>query len=89
MSYGSRLADRYNHFDENTEWDRRIHDDYLTEHLGFAGWMVSGLWKSGGKTAGDNSAPELQKQGGWRGSNKLSESSFWSLENKWLVSYIS
>lgn len=61
LSYGTRLADSYNNFDEQTEWDMRIHNDYLTEHLGFAGWIQTGLWKSGGLTAHKNHAPTLQQ----------------------------
>src|SRR5690242_4216106 len=61
LSYGTKMADSYNNFDEETEWDMRIHNDYLTEHLGFAGWIQTGLWKSGGVTADKGHAPTLQK----------------------------
>lgn len=61
LSYGTKLADSYNNFDEQTEWDMRIHNDYLTEHLGFAGWIQTGLWKSNGVTANKGHAPTLQK----------------------------
>jgi hypothetical protein len=61
LSYGTKLADSYNYFDEETEWDMRIHNDYMTEHLGFAGWIQSGLWKSGGMTAEKQNAPTLQR----------------------------
>jgi hypothetical protein len=61
LQVGTELADHYNSYDENTEWDMRIHHDYLVEHLGFAGWITSGLWKSGGLTAERRSAPELHK----------------------------
>lgn len=61
VGLGSLLADYYNSFDEDTEWDMRIHHDFLAEHLGFAGWIQSGLWKSGGKTPFGQHAPELQK----------------------------
>ena len=34
LNIGSRLADSYTSYDEATEWDVRIHHDYLVEHLG-------------------------------------------------------
>lgn len=61
LSYGTKLTDSYNYYDEDTEWDMRIHNDYITEHLGFAGWIQSGTWKSGGITAEKNSAKKLQE----------------------------
>ena len=67
LNYGTRLVDQYQSFDENTEWDMRIHHDYLVEYLGFAGWIVSGLWKSGGLTASGARAGDLHKKGGWTG----------------------
>lgn len=51
INIGTRLADRYNSFDEETEWDTRIHHDYLTKYLGFAGWIQIGLWKNTKLTA--------------------------------------
>ena len=61
LTIGTILADHYNSFDEATEWDVRIHEDFLTEHLGFSGWIQSGTWKSGGQTALKNHAPTLYK----------------------------
>eukprot|EP01038_Epipyxis_sp_PR26KG_P015974 gene15974-21680_t len=84
LSIGSSLADHYNNFDEMTEWDVRIHHDYLVEHLGFAGWIQMGLWKSGGLTASKKHAPTLHQRGGWAGSKNISDSSYWALDNKWL-----
>lgn len=34
LSVGTRLADHYGSFDENTEWDIRLHHDYLVQYLG-------------------------------------------------------
>jgi hypothetical protein len=61
LSIGTLLSDFYNSFDEATEWDMRIHHDFLVEHLGFAGWIQAGLWHSGGKTPHGNHAPSLHK----------------------------
>eukprot|EP00981_Chlorochromonas_danica_P007844 scaffold1884_cov343-Ochromonas_danica.AAC.61 len=84
LNIGSRLADRYNSLDEETEWDTRIHHDYLTKHLGFAGWIQIGLWKNTQLTALRQHAPTIHKSGGWAGAKNISESAYWALENRWL-----
>jgi len=86
LRVGSLLADRYNSLDEATEWDVRIHNEFLTEHLGFAGWIGQGTWGSKGLTPDKKSAPMLQQRGGWSGAKNLaaSNSSYWPLENQWL-----
>lgn len=61
LSTGTRLADQYNMYDEGTEWDTRIHNDYLVEHLGFAGWIQMGLWKNTKQTAEHRSAVALHQ----------------------------
>lgn len=61
LNIGTRLADRYNSFDEKTEQDVRIHHDYLTKYLGFAGWIQIGLWKNTQLTALRKHAPDLYK----------------------------
>lgn len=61
LSVGTRLADRYNSLDEATEWDTRIHHDYLTKYLGFAGWIQIGVWKNTQLTAFRQHAPTLHK----------------------------
>ncbi len=61
LSFGTRLGDAYNSYDEGTEWDVRMHNDFVAEHLAFSGWIQAGLWKSGGLTAEGNNAPTLQK----------------------------
>jgi hypothetical protein len=50
LSVGSALADRYNSMDEATDWDVRMHNDYLVERLGFDGWMITGLAAKLGQT---------------------------------------
>jgi hypothetical protein len=84
LQVGSMLADRYNSFDEGTEWDTRIHNDYLTEHLGFANWIAQGMHRTGGKTAHGDKASDLYKKGGWQGIKRVNESSYWALEDQWL-----
>jgi hypothetical protein len=61
LNIGTRLADRYNSLDEDTEWDVRIHHDFLAKYLGFAGWIQMGLWKNTQLTAFRQSAPGLHK----------------------------
>lgn len=61
INIGTRLADRYNSLDEDTEWDTRIHHDYLVKYLGFAGWIQMGLWKNTKLTAFRQSAPEIHQ----------------------------
>lgn len=61
LSLGTRLADRYNMYDEQTEWDVRIHNDYLVEHLGFSGWIQLGLYKNTKLTAERQDAPALHR----------------------------
>ena len=81
---GSTLADNYNSYDEDTEWDIRLHNEFLVEHLGFAGWIQMGTWKSGGKTPTGMHAPSLHRKGGWAGHKHVVNSSFWALENQWV-----
>jgi hypothetical protein len=84
LSIGTILADHYNSFDEYTEWDVRIHNDFLVQHLGFAGWIQTGTWQSNGMTAHKKHAPSIHKQGGWAGHEKISLSAYWALEDQWL-----
>lgn len=86
LTAGSLLADRYNSLDENTEWDVRLHNDYLTEHLGFSGWITQGTWGSKGVTPHQQNAAMLYKRGGWAGARDLhsTKSGYAPLENQWL-----
>ena len=84
LTVGTILADRYNSHDEATEWDMRIHDDFLTEHMGFAGWIQAGALDSGGKTAAGVDAKVLHHRGGWAGKKSFNTSSYWALENQWV-----
>jgi hypothetical protein len=61
INAGTRLADRYNSFDEHCDWDTRMHHDYLVKHLGFAGWIEAGLWKNTHLTALKNDAPHVHR----------------------------
>ena len=50
LKIGTRLADIYNGPVEEEEWDIRVHQELLMEHLGFAPWMAEGTWKSGSRS---------------------------------------
>jgi hypothetical protein len=63
LSVGTRLADRYNMYDEQTEWDTRIHNDYVVQRLGFAGWIQMGTYKNTKLTAEKQDAPALHRVG--------------------------
>lgn len=85
LTTGSLLADNYNSLDEGTEWDARMHSDFMTEHLGFFAVIGAGTWGSNGKTTfSHKDAGELQKKGGWTGQSKLKNSAYWALENQWV-----
>lgn len=61
LNMGTRLADRYNSLDEATDWDIRIHHDYLTKYMGFSTWIQTGTWKNTHLTTHKNDAPHLYK----------------------------
>lgn len=61
ITVGSQLADAFNSFDEGTEFDIRVHSDYVLENIGFAGFLQSGTWKNTGLSAHKQHAPSLQK----------------------------
>mmetsp|Transcript_22325 Transcript_22325/g.37347 ORF Transcript_22325/g.37347 Transcript_22325/m.37347 type:complete len:394 (+) Transcript_22325:92-1273(+) len=84
LSVGTRLADHYQSYDEATEWDVRIHDDYLVQYLGFAGWIQLGLYKNTHLTATKQDTHKLHQRGGWVGHNNVSQSAYWPFNNKWV-----
>jgi hypothetical protein len=84
LSIGSALTDNYNSLDEETEWDSRIHSDYLSEYLGFFGIITQGVWGKPGRTSELRDSVKLQKRGKWLGLKNITESAYWALENQWL-----
>ena len=84
LKIGTRLADIYNGPIEDEEWDQRVHQELLMEHLGFAPWMANGVFKSGGKTPKGISTSLLREKGGWAGRSNVSESPYWALADSWL-----
>jgi hypothetical protein len=61
LNVATRLADQYNMYDESVEWDVRIHNDYLVEYLGFAGWIQMGVWKNTGLSATKQDCKKLHQ----------------------------
>ena len=61
LHVGTRLADQFNMYDEDTEWDVRMHTEYMVEHMGFSGWIQAGLWKNTKLTAEHQNAPTLHQ----------------------------
>lgn len=61
LRVGSSLADHFNKYDEGTEWDCRLHSDYLTERLAFSPWIQLGTWGSHGVSTEHHNAKELHK----------------------------
>lgn len=59
------ILTRYQNFDENTEWDMRIHHDYLVEHLGFAGWIQVCI-NNNNNHSSNNSNNNNNKAGLWK-----------------------
>jgi len=84
LAVGTALTDNYNSLDEGTEWDSRIHSDFMSEYLGFFGIVTQGIWGKAGKTSELRESMKLQKKGKWLGLKNISESAYWALENQWL-----
>ena len=84
LKIGTRLSDIYNGPIEEEEWDIRVHQESLMEHLGFAPWMANGVYKSGGKTPKGIPTSILRERGGWAGLTNVSESPYWGLADSWL-----
>lgn len=61
MTIASTLVDHYNSFDEDTEWDMRVHSDYLGLHLGFSPWIQLGTWPNTKKSSSKLDILNLQK----------------------------
>ena len=62
LTIGSKLVDQFNIYDEGTEMNFRLQNDYLVEHLGFARWVGVGLDGSG-LTATEQSSASLREVG--------------------------
>jgi len=84
LAVGTSLTDNYNSLDEDTEWDSRIHSDFMSEYLGFFGVITQGIWGKAGKTSELRDSMKLQKKGKWLGLKNMTQSAYWALENQWL-----
>lgn len=83
LKLGSDLADVFNAPIGHEDWDQRVHQDFITEHLGFAPWMISGISGTDGLTLTNKKAGAIAEKGGWFGRN-ISDSPYSILNRKWI-----
>jgi hypothetical protein len=75
LKYGTDIADAFNKpISEELSWHDRVHQDFITEHLGFAPWLDGGDTK------------QLQAKGGWKGKG-IEESPYAILNKKWVYMF--
>ena len=50
LRIASKICDLFNAPIDSEDWNERIHQDGIIEHLGFAPWLINGISYSNGKT---------------------------------------
>jgi len=80
------MADVFNAPVGDQDWNERVHQDYITERLGFAPFMAHGVHNAGGQTLTKSNAAELHAKGGWGGRN-ISDSPYHILNHKWIYMF--
>lgn len=50
LRIASKICDLFNAPIDSEDWNERIHQDSIIEHLGFAPWLINGISYSNGKT---------------------------------------
>lgn len=80
LKLGSDMADVFNAPVGDQDWDERVHQDFITEQLGFAPWMAHGT------TLTDKNSKELQEKGGWHGKD-IKDSPYAILNHKWVYMF--
>ena len=85
LRLGTELADVFNSPVGNEDWEERVNQDFIAEHLGFAPWLVNGVRKSG-LTMTKNSSKTLQEKGGWVG-KPIADSPYGILDRKWVYMF--
>ena len=50
LRIASKICDLFNAPIDSEDWNERIHQDSIIEHLGFAPWLSNGIAYSNGKT---------------------------------------
>lgn len=83
LKVGTELADAYNLYDVDHDWNHRMYQDYIVKNLGFAPWMAQGI---GGKTVEGNDAKQLHNDAGWVG-HSADESPYKSINHKWIYMF--
>eukprot|EP01036_Dinobryon_divergens_P028403 gene28403-37340_t len=74
------MADVFNAPVGDQDWDERVHQDFITEQLGFAPWMAHGT------TLTSKNSKELQERGGWHGKD-INDSPYAILNHKWVYMF--
>eukprot|EP00597_Dinobryon_sp_UTEXLB2267_P000089 CAMPEP_0170057304 /NCGR_PEP_ID=MMETSP0019_2-20121128/361_1 /TAXON_ID=98059 /ORGANISM="Dinobryon sp., Strain UTEXLB2267" /LENGTH=389 /DNA_ID=CAMNT_0010261979 /DNA_START=205 /DNA_END=1374 /DNA_ORIENTATION=- len=80
------MADVFNAPGGDQDWDERVHQDFITENLGFAPWMAHGIHNSGGLTMTNRNAKEIYEAGGWTG-KQVKDSPYDILNHKWIYMF--
>ena len=62
LRLGSEIADHFNAPIGDQDWDERIHQDFIAEHLGFAPMIAHGIQHSNGLTLTKNNAKQFQEK---------------------------
>lgn len=83
---GSELADVFNAPIGYEDWDERVHQDFITEHLGFAPWMAGGVTNNNGNTFTNKKARDIAEKGGWFGKD-IANSPYSILSHKWIYMF--
>lgn len=81
LQLGTKMADIFNAPIGDEDWKVRVHQDAITESLGFAPWMAHGL--QNGMTTDGSNAKELHEKNGWSG-RKIGDSPYAFLNHKWI-----
>lgn len=80
LKLGSDIADVFNAPVGDQDWEERVHQDFITENLGFAPWMAHS------STLTNRNSKDLYEKGGWQG-KQISESPYSILDHKWVYMF--
>ena len=82
LKLGSEMADIINSPLGSESWSQRVNQDWVTERLGFAPFMLKGVHGSG-LTATKGNAKILHENGNWSGKS-IDDSPYHVLNHKWI-----
>ena len=61
LRIASKICDLFNAPIDSEDWNERIHQDGIIEHLGFAPWLINGISYSNGKTLQGKQTKSIDK----------------------------